>query len=103
MESSMNRQEKFSLVRMTHYEKLLRRIEKQKEDRELAVAKAQAQRDLIKSIISVYNFLRAGLGMNQENITLEEFEGAELKLRKIAIQESGRWINWVQRLFGRFE
>ncbi len=88
-----------SIVRQTNLEKLVARAEeskeKQRKKEELARQDNRRKNDrerLLRRIASVYFFIRHGLGLAHEAISIEEFEAAEKKLDEMAPEKCKRWI-----------
>ncbi|GEM_PF-5455814 len=81
------------LVKPTNAEKLYRKIAEGNRD-------ASKECSLIKSIMSVYYFLRHRVGMIDREMSVEEFELGEIELRAFCIEQSKRWHNRVLQSIG---
>lgn len=73
-----------ALVSRSKFEDLIVKIRDEEEMLVASELNQNRQRDLLKSICSVYFFLRKVAGMARRGMTLEEFEIAEEKLKELA-------------------
>ena len=90
-----------AIVDQTEFEKLLGKIAVEREtarNSELVVAR---QKEILKTISSVYFFLRSGLKMPFREITLKELEIAQARLRLIAEEEVKKFWPRFWSAFGK--
>jgi len=89
------------LVRNTDLEDLLARIRKEKEEEKEKIQQDSKKLNLIKSIMSVYDFVIFKMGMKQGPISVVEFKAAETELRKLATTKSQEWCRRVRDFLGK--
>lgn len=71
-------------VKSNDFEKLLEKINAEREIEKHSELNVQKRLEILKSIASVYFFMRCALGMPYRAISLEEFEIAQSRLKLIA-------------------
>lgn len=74
-------------VKSNDFERLLEKISAERETEKHSELNIQRRLEILKSIASVYFFLRCGLKMPYRAVSLEELEVAEARLKLIAEQE----------------
>jgi|SRR3989344_3828641 len=90
-----------AITNQTEFEKLLGKIAVERETARNSELVVVRQREILKTISSVYFFLRRGLKMPFRSITLEEFEISQQRLRLIAEEEVKKFWPRFWSAFGK--
>jgi len=80
-----------SVVKSNEFEQLLEKINVEREIAKNSELNIERRFGILKAISSVYFFLRVSLGMPYREISIEEFEVAEARLKLIAQKEAKKF------------
>lgn len=88
-------------VKSNDFEKLLEKISAERETEKSSELNIQRRLEILKTISSVYFFMRCGLQMPYRAVSLEELEIAEARLKLIAEQEIKKFWNRFWNALGK--
>lgn len=88
-----------ALVQSGKFDLLVQKIEQKKEEQTKYIEYQNQLRAILKSIMSVYFFLTQKMDMPRDDLSLEDFEIAEEKLKELAKEKiKGRWHKFWAKL-----